>query len=382
MRQCFSIGLFALLVLSLPGCGGFRDTKPQLPGNLDTLCMPDYASGFEMYRYDSSTLLRIVNPWQGADSVSQWVFLSRDDEKPPKGFAGETIDVPVRRIVCMSSSYVAFLEALGADSTICAISGTGYIWSDKVRNRIAGGEIAEAGFDNSLNFEKLVALKPDVVFLYGLTGKNAVTDKLHELGLKTVYIGDYVENNPLGRAEWITVFGEFTGRRELASTLFDSISNEYNRAKALVSGVEKRPEVILNAPWQDSWFVPGDRSYMVRLLEDAGGNYACRGVDSDQSRPISTETAFVAASQSDFWLSPGTATSLAELNAMNPRFGSIPPVRNGNVYNNNARTTPEGGSDFWESGSAYPDRTLKDLIHILHPELLPDRTLYYFRHLQ
>lgn len=69
----------------------------------------------------------------------------------------------------------------------------GYIWSDKVRNRIAGGEIAEAGFDNSLNFEKLVALKPDVVFLYGLTGKNAVTDKLHELGLKTVYIGDYVE---------------------------------------------------------------------------------------------------------------------------------------------------------------------------------------------
>lgn len=128
------------------------------------------------------------------------------------------------------------------------------------------------------NFEKLVALKPDVVFLYGLTGKNAVTDKLHELGLKTVYIGDYVENNPLGRAEWITVFGEFTGRRELARTLFDSISNEYNRAKALVSGVEKRPEVMLNAPWQDSWFVPGDRSYMVRLLEDAGGNYACRGV--------------------------------------------------------------------------------------------------------
>ncbi|MFR4025500.1 MAG: ABC transporter substrate-binding protein [Alistipes indistinctus] len=141
---------------------------------------------------------------------------------------------------------------------------------------------------------------------------------MHELGLKTVYIGDYVENNPLGRAEWITVFGEFTGRRELARTLFDSISNEYNRAKALVSGVEKRPEVMLNAPWQDSWFVPGDRSYMVRLLEDAGGNYACRGVDSDQSRPISTETAFVAASQSDFWLSPGTATSLAELNAMNP----------------------------------------------------------------
>ena len=97
----------------------------------------------------------------------------------------------------MSSSYVAFLEALGADSTICAISGTGYIWSDKVRNRIAGGEIAEAGFDNSLNFEKLVALETRRrFFLYGLTGKNAVTDKLHELGLKTVYIGDYVEKQP------------------------------------------------------------------------------------------------------------------------------------------------------------------------------------------
>ena len=73
---------------------------------------------------------------------------------------------------------------------------------------------------------------------------------------------------------------------------------------------------------------------------------------------------------------------MAELNAMNPRFGSIPPVRNGNVYNNNARTTPEGGSDFWESGVLRPDRVLADLGHIFYPELSETDELYYYRQLE
>ena len=381
MRRLTVIYLL-LLSLLLSACRGSHGKNDRTATSLDTLYHPQYASGFEIFRSGKSSVLHITNPWQGADSVSQWIFLARDGEQAPADFDGVTLQAPIRKAVCMSSSYVAFLEALGADSVIRAISGTGFIFSERIRQRIAAGEITETGFDNSLNFEQLVALQPDVIFLYGITGENALTAKLNELGLKTIYIGDYVENNPLGRAEWVTLFGEFVDRGERARTLFDSIRTEYNQAKALVANVEQRPEVMLNAPWQDSWFVPGDRSYMVRLIEDAGGNYACRGVDSDQSRPISTETAFVTASKADYWLSPGTATNLAELRAMNTRFESIKPVREKHVYNNNARTTPSGGSDFWESGALYPDRTLKDMIHILHPELLPDHTLFYFRQLK
>ena len=193
----------------------------------------------------------------------------------------------------MSSSYVAFLEALEADTIIRAISGTNFIYSKQIRERIAAGEIVETGYDNSLNFEQIVALQPDVVFLYGITGENALTAKLNELGLQTIYIGDYVENNPLGRAEWITLFGEFVDKGQRATAIFDSICTEYNRAKELVAQVDQRPEVMLNAPWQDSWFVPGDRSYMVRLIEDAGGDYACRGVDSDQSRDVYKRQVFL-----------------------------------------------------------------------------------------
>lgn len=381
MRRSTIICLLLCVVL-LSSCGGSTSKNSRNSETLDTLYTPRYASGFEMFRHGKSTMIHIINPWQGADSVSQWIFLSRDGEKAPADFDGITVPTPICKAVCMSSSYVAFLEALEADTIIRAISGTNFIYSKQIRERIAAGEIVETGYDNSLNFEQIVALQPDVVFLYGITGENALTAKLNELGLQTIYIGDYVENNPLGRAEWITLFGEFVDKGQRATAIFDSICTEYNRAKELVAQVDQRPEVMLNAPWQDSWFVPGDRSYMVRLIEDAGGDYACRGVDSDQSRPISTETAFVTASKADYWLSPGMATSLAELRAMNPRFESIKPVRENHVFNNNARITPSGGSDFWESGALYPDRTLKDMIRILHPELLPDHELFYFHQLK
>ena len=121
---------------------------------------------------------------------------------------------------------------------------------------------------------------------------------------------------------------------------------------------------------------------MVRLLRDAGAEYVCRGEDTDRSRPIGAEAAYVFASRADFWLNPGSANSLAEVAAGNPNFRQVPAFRTGRVYNNNARQTPMGGSDFWESGVAAPDVVLKDLIRIFHPELLPNHEPYYFKKLE
>lgn len=373
--------LLALAVLlTVTGCGGGQKNAAM---SGEAAYTPRYASGFEIYSSGNSSVIEIRNPWQGADNIVYKVFLSVDGELPPEGFEGEVVSSPIKSAVCMSSSYVAFLDALGCDSVVSGVSGLRYISSENVRARAGKGLVSEVGHDNGVNYELIAGMRPDVVFVYGLNGENTVlSGKLREMGAKVVYVGDYVENSPLGKAEWLVFMGEFLGRRAEAVTLFDSISGEYERVRDIASQVGERPKVMLNSPWRDSWFVPGDRSYMVRLLSDAGADYACAGVDDDRSRPISIETAFLAASSSDFWVGPGAVTTKAELISENPRFSDIKAVKEGRIYNNNARRTPEGGSDFWESGTVYPNIALKDMISIFHPELLPGHELYYFLRLE
>lgn len=386
MIRTVYIYIIIVAALLLNGCGNNTKNNAASLAGLDTLYYPEYASRFEIYKYgdQGSTILNIKNPWQGAENINKYLFLSHNGEKAPEWLNAEVIPVPIKSAVCMSSSYIAFLDTLGADNIIKGVSGAGFIMTPSVTKRIDEGSVVDVGYDKGINYELLLTLKPDVIFIYGIAGENsAITDKLNELGLKYVYIGEYLEESPLGKAEWIIPIGEFIGQRKEAETIFENIKSEYIQvANMATQKTNNRPKVMLNSPWRDSWFVPGDRSYMVKLINDAGGEYVCKGNDSDQSRPISTETAFLKVSESDIWLNPGSAMSIKELITENPRFSNVPPVLNGKVFNNNKRTTLKGGSDFWESGTINPHIILKDMIRIIHPELLPDHELVYFHQLK
>lgn len=373
--------LLAVLAAVATGCGG---TAGQ--GNLstpDSLYTPSYAKGYELAYYGDNTVLTVRNPWQGARDVSMDLFLSRNGAEPPDGFTGRTISVPVRKTVCLSSSHVAFLDALGCIGTVRGVSGAKFITSDSIRAGYDAGLIADLGYDANMNYERLAAMQPDIIFIYGVAGENSrLTDKLDELNLPYLYIGDYLEYSPLGKTEWIKVFGELTGRRNEASRLLERIAARYDSIRMRASEAEVRPKVMLNAPYRDTWFVPGDRSYMVTLIRDAGGSYACEGVDSEISRPLSGEAAYVALEASDIWLNPNMAASVADLKGENPKFTEVRAVRHGRVWNCNRRSTPQGGSDFWESGAVRADVVLADMFHIFHPEESPGYRPYYFKCLE
>lgn len=364
------------------GCGGqVRNTA----GEGEVVYSPEYADGFSILSCGNSTVLRITDPWQGAQGVEKNIFLSRGGERPPEGFKGITLEVPLRKVIPMSSSHIAYIDAVGCIDAVNGISGADYITNPVIRDKSAAGTIKDVGYDNYINYELITSLRPDLIMIYGVAGENMMERKLTELGIKTAYIGDYVENSPLGKAEWIVAVGEMFGKREEAVEVFKGIRDRYLEMKELtgeaVAG-KRKPVVMLNSPYRDTWFVPGDRNYIVRLLEDAGGEYACRGEDSERSRALSGEAAFIAAGGSDMWLNPGMVNSLAEVVSFNPKFANIPPVKNGMVYNCDARNTPEGGSDFWESGALRADIVLKDMVKMFHPELLPEHELYYFRRLE
>lgn len=369
-----------LLLLSAAFFWGCPSEPARGVEGLQSIYTPVHADGFEIYACGGGSIIKIKNPWQGARGVDHYVFVARGGESPPEWFEGEVIAAPVSRAACMSSSHVAFMDALGCAENIKAVSGLRYLMNVTVHAAAAAGEVHDVGYEGNIDHETLAVLRPGAMFMYNIAGeKLPVVEKMREMRVPVVMIGDYLESSPLGKAEWIVVFGEMTGRRQRAEEIFGEVCRDYLAAAASTRGVATRPGVMLNAPWRDTWFVPGDQSYMVRLIRDAGGRYVCEGVDSEQSRAINGETAFMYADKADYWLNINSISSMAELLQLNPNFADIPPVRSGRVWNNTLRATAAGGSDFWESGAVYPNLVLQDLIHILHPDLLPDHEMVYYK---
>lgn len=374
-----SLTALALFCLALAACTGSGTKSP------DDYSLAAYTPRHASFAIDSaagsaSKIITVRNPWQGADSVVSRLFIAADGETPPDGFSGSVIDGPARRIVTMSSTFVAMLDAIGAADRIVGVSGIDFISSPSVIGR--RDSIADVGYDSSLNYEALLAADPDLVLLYGVNGANRLESKLRELSIPYLYIGDYVEDSPLGKAEWMVALGEITGRRSEAERVFAGIQSRYDSLAAAVKDVNVRPVVMLNSPYGDSWFLPPQGSYMVRLISDAGGEYVFPENDTRSSVAVDMEQAYLLADRSQKWLNVDIPSSMRQFRERLPKFAGVSPVRSGQVYSNKARTNPSGGNDFYESGVVRPDVVLSDLIAILHPETAADTTLVYYRRLR
>ena len=373
------ISTIALLCLFfLASC--ISRNKTSLEVFKQNIYIPEYASGFKILGAENfaSTLIQITNPWQGAKDITMSYFVSRNGEQAPAGFNGPIIPAGAKQIVCMSSSYIAMLDALGEINRIVGVSGIDYIANPYILAH--KDSIKDLGPE--MNYELLISLKPDVVLLYGIgDAQTAVTDKLKELSIPYLYMGEYLEESPLGKAEWMLVLSELTDKREEGMEIFREIPKRYYALKTLTDSVKQRPTVMFNTPWNDSWVMPSTQSYMAQLVTDAGADYIYKENNSNSSTPIGLETAYKLIQKADYWINVGMASTLDELKTVNPKFADAKAVREKTVYNNNLRTTPTGGNDYWESAVVRPDIVLRDLIHIFHPELVSD-SLYYYRHLE
>lgn len=343
---------------------------------------PRFASGFRILGKDSleNTVLESINPWQGADSVVRRVLIVREGNEIPSGFDGQIIKGSPERIVAMSSTQIALLDAIGEADRIVGVSGIDYISNPEIQAR--RGSIKDVGFEGNVDYESLIALDPDLVLLYSTNSPSSMEKKLDELGIPYLYVGEYLEEDPLGKAEWIVFLGELTDRRRPAEDTFSRICENYMSLASRVSQSAKTaPKVMLNAPYGDSWFLPPSGSYALKLIRDAGGETEFS--DSGRSSfAVDIEEAYRLASLADVWLNPGQARSLDDLKAMCPKFTNTQPFLNGKVFNNNARMSAGGGNDYFESAVVHPDLVLRDLIKILHPELEVEEDFTYYHQLK
>lgn len=376
-RLHFVIGLF-VLAITIVSCGGNGNSS--VSTYADSIYLPEYASGFRILGAEgrSSVIIESVNPWQGADSVVTRLFIARDGEEAPQGFEGQVIEGNARRIVAMSSTHIAMLDVIGETARVVGVSGMDFISNDAVRS--CRDSIGDVGYDGNVNYELLLSLQPDIILLYGTNGASGMEPKLKELGIPYVYIGEYLENSALGKAEWIVAVAEIVGKRNEGIKAFSAIPERYNAIREKAADCLKhtsRPKVMINLPYGDSWFMAPTGSYLVRLIEDAGGDYIYKKNNSNESRPIDLEEAFMLVSASDKWINVGQTRSLDELRKNYPKFAATKPVLSGEVYNTTGRVAANGANDYWERGVVEPDVVLRDMVMIFHPELADSDLVYY-----
>ena len=305
---------------------------------------------------------------EGTDmEYARWFSLEGDRIIVSSPFGGaDTLQGPLERLACMSTSYVGFLDALDRADAVVAVSGKRFLENELPQAR-------ELGYDNALDYEALLRSGAQAFLCYRVSAVSPTyLSKLKELGIPVLEISEHLESHPLARAEYIKLFGALTGCRSKADSLFSEVRDRY-LALAKPSADIK---VLVNLPYSDRWYVPGGDNYMTRLFLDAGAQILGAVPGRQESSVISMEQAWEYASEASFWMHPGWCRSRSQIAGIHPLIASFPVLEKGQVWNNTLRETPGGGNAYWETGPVRPDLILEDLVHIFEGDT--DRDFNYY----
>ncbi|MFV8442643.1 ABC transporter substrate-binding protein [Flavobacterium sp. LB2P44] len=341
-----------------------------------------YAKGLEIYRYKGYAIVKITNPWPEAKENFTYILQEKNGIIPDSLKRFTVIPIPLKSIVVTSTTHIPALEMLGVENTLVGFPNTDYISSEKTRKRIDIEKVREVGTNETLNTEVLVDMAPDLIVSFGLNNSNPTLDNLQKSGLKVMINGDWTEQSPLGKAEWIKFFGVLYGLNTKANSVFSKIETEYKNTLVLVKKAVSKPTVLSGAMFQDQWYVPQGESWASLFLKDAQSNYLWAQTKGTGSLPLPFETILEKAQNADYWIAPGDFSSLKQMSDSNPHYSEFTSFKNKKVYSYGINKGAKGGILYFEWSPTRPDWVLKDLIKIFHPELLPNHKLFFFQKLE
>ena len=375
------ISVLAIFLILYESCGGKKENH-SIPGPIGKEALISRAERFTLEIKNGYTEVTITDAWQGANNVNQVYHLVKKGSVLPKGFdSSSVIFVPLKKIICMSNTYIGMISALGEENSIVGVSGTGFIYSPALIKNVEKGLIQDVGYDAYLNKELILKISPDIIMMYGIGSESvSYTSKIKELGVKVVFNADYLETDPLGKAEWIKFFGALYCKEELADSIYNAEVDAYTKLKIFIDRNAKgKPRVLLGFPYKDTWYISPGNSFISKMIADAGGNYLWQNSKSSVSMPLGIENVYLRGLTADYWLNIGSVTTRKEISSVDPRLNDLPCFKNDNLFNNNKRITANGANDYWESGGLYPHLILKDIASILHPELFSENELVFYR---
>lgn len=378
MKQFLYIGFIAIL---LGSCKQNRhQTSVETPETKSDISF-DYATGLTVQNTETGIYVTVKKPWPDATKDYTYKLIPASSQKReliPEPDAGTIIQVPVKRIIATSTTHLPPLDLLGVEKSLVGFPETDYISNSTIRNLIESGNIQDVGINERLDVESVILTQPDVVIGYGVEGENPTYNNIQKAGIPVLFSGAWVEKHPLGRAEWIKLYGLLFGKQKQADSIFNKIKNDYLQAKELVVDLPK-PTVIAGATWKDVWYLPYGDSWQGLILADAGCNYIYENTSGKGSLAYNIEQVLKDAQKADYWIAPGSYTTYSNMLADNQAYGQFKAFQQKKLYTFALKRGSTGGFIYYEEASMRPDLVLKDIIYLTHDrDLLKDYQPYFF----
>ena len=325
-----------------------------------------YTSYIDVTNYKSGYYINISNPWNN-NSLGDF-YLYPDSLQLPEELENKSvIRTPVNSVITYSSTQWSVFLELGEISRVKGILESGYTNNVEIRRLLAEKKIEDVGIETNLNTEVVINIQPDVI-LYTPYSTVPKTEIGELTGAVMLPFADYLENHPLGRAEWLKVIGFLTCREKDTDKWFNHIVTRYDSLKSLCADVDFRPTVFSDLPFEGQWYLPGGKSYIAQIFHDAGADYIWKDNTSTASLPVDAETVLSKARDADFWRimnSTNSPYSYERLAIENELYTLFKAYKDRNILLCDIRA-----SGYFEKSEYEPDLLLKDFVFAFHPEMI------------
>ena len=322
---------------------------------------------------DGYSAVELRNPW-GEGILQRYLLVPKDSILPALLPEGVVVRTPVERALLFSGVHISLFEELGASAAVAAVCDAEYIYSEMVLQGVSNGDIIDCGSSLDVNMEQVAAAMPDAIFV--LPFENGGYGKLERVSVPLIECADYMEVSPLACAEWIRFYGRLVGRAAVADSIYDAVCNEYEALRLLAAREYPRPRLLCELKSSSAWYLPAGGSTMGRMYADAGADYIFSYCEGSGSVPLSYETVLDKAADADIWLlkyNSEVDKSLSSLLAEFEGYSHFRPFKEKNVFACNAKH-----KRLFEDRAFHPEKMLKELVALFHPNLLSDYKLRYY----
>jgi len=366
-------------VICFLGCTGSHQKHNNLSLAIEQNKEVSYAKGFRINRFKDCTQLIVKNPWDSTNVLERYVLVDRNSKLPAHLPDGIVVRTPIERVAFCSSVHAGMWNRLNKAHLTVGVCEPEYFSLSVITRGLKDGRIADLGMATSINIEKLIAAAPEILVVSPF--ENTKRTEFEKVNLVVVKDASYMEDSPLGRAEWIKFEAAFTNQDKLADKIFANIAQNYTKLCQRVAHTTSRPTVFTDKKFGDIWYVAGGRSYMGRFLGDAGADYLWKDLNQSGSMPYTFEKVYAKAVKADYWLikynDMRVDLTYETLKNEYPLYANFKAFRQKHIFTINTAKTP-----YYEAGPMEPDKVLADLVAVFHPELLPGYKPTYYYSLQ
>jgi iron complex transport system substrate-binding protein len=376
-KQNMKAYLYIIIVfLFTSSCSNNPKENIKTPQTSNTTLDIKYAKWFKINYHTDYKEITVVNPWTKAIYWKYQIYKNKVKSNTKNNVS--ILSLPQKTAV-LSSTQIGMFHRLSILNRINAIANLNYVYNPSIRKAVINGAIDELGDGASLNVEKTYSRRVDIVFSTAWDKIDPKFIKLIKLNIPIAFVMDWQEESPLARAEWIKFVAAFFDMEKQACQIFDKIEKRYLTLKKISQEAKNKPTVLHGTFMSGVWYIAGGRSFVAQFYADANANYLWKEDSITGSLPLSFETVFEKAQNANYWINSSSYSKTSDFFAEDQRYQLFRFFKEKTIYTNGASLQAKTPNPFWEEGSVNPDQVLKDIIAILHPNLLPKHRLRYYR---